>query len=488
MRIIPRYILKAYLLTFGITLVVFTFVICTMVLFKVSDFVAAGGDAWIVLRVFLGGLPSALSFSIPISVLTAALLTFGRLSAGGEITAMKACGISMRRIVSYPLVIAVLLAALCFYLNAEITPISYNMRRQAILALGVETPLEMLEEGRFVRDFPGISFFIGEKRGNRLDNIIIYQDRPDKPPRNIRAKSGVVRVNPDRTALIIDLVDVRIDPIDDEHPGIGEFKHSPFVIPLGNKSRTPRVKLEHASVAPGPAALRLTVTGPPNYVLDQGTVSEVLTTSDSSRARLSEGESQLRCTQPVFPLLIPFKGTPGKTTLSMHLNLQYVRTIPPRVLFSKEIDLRLPLIITPDATNSIVPVSYLVSQDKKRSDMTLGELQEEIRILRTLPQQAASPVLDRQRMSLIVEFHKRIVLALSCVAFVLLGVPLATKTHRSESTIGVAMSLLLMTGFYLFVIVADSLTAHPATKPYLIVWVPILLSLILGGYLIRRVE
>jgi lipopolysaccharide export system permease protein len=92
----------------------------------------------------------------------------------------------------------------------------------------------------------------------------------------------------------------------------------------------------------------------------------------------------------------------------------------------------------------------------------------------------------RQRMRLIVEYHKRIVLAVACSAFVLLGIPLGIKAHRKESSIGIAMSLVLITAFYMFVIVAEALDRRPELHSYVLLWVPAAVSVGLGTYLIRR--
>jgi lipopolysaccharide export system permease protein len=85
-----------------------------------------------------------------------------------------------------------------------------------------------------------------------------------------------------------------------------------------------------------------------------------------------------------------------------------------------------------------------------------------------------------------VELNKRLVLALSSFAFVWLGIPLGTRAHRKESSIGIGISLLLVTVFYLFVITGESLAKYPGAFPYVIVWIPVLTSLGLGAYLIGK--
>ena len=68
----------------------------------------------------------------------------------------------------------------------------------------------------------------------------------------------------------------------------------------------------------------------------------------------------------------------------------------------------------------------------------------------------------------------------------LLGIPLGIKAHRKESSIGIAMSLFLVFNFYLFIIIGESLAARPETYPHLVVWAPVLVSLTLGLFIMRR--
>jgi lipopolysaccharide export system permease protein len=128
------------------------------------------------------------------------------------------------------------------------------------------------------------------------------------------------------------------------------------------------------------------------------------------------------------------------------------------------------------------------SRMKKANDMTLSELHQTAAQLPTLMPELEPEKLAENQMQLTVEFHRRIAMALSCFIFVLLGVPLGTQTHRRESTVGIAISLLLVLVFYLFIIVAKSLSKHPDLHPYLICWAPILLAIGLSAFLIRRCE
>lgn len=366
MRIISSYVSRSFLTAFGITLAVFTFVMCVGVIFKITDLLARGASAGHMAYIFLCGVPSALSFAIPVSGLTAALLVFGRLSANREITAMKACGMSLWEIMSTPLFIAAAMTAVCLFVNGQLAPLGRFVQRSAIRDLGMSSFFQLLEEGRFVRDVPGLTVYIDRKDKDRIYDVLIYDSRPGQPRREIRAQSGAMQLAPDRSALIVDLWSVRVDPFSPDRPGPGYCDHMPLRIPLD--------------------ALRF---GPVTKREGDLTAAELL--------------ARVRAPARFFPDL------------------------------------------TPDA-------------------------------------------LSRQRMALIVELNKRIVLAAACLAFVLVGAPLGIQAHRKESSIGVAISLFVMLSFYAFVIAADALSKRPELLPYVFLWIPIVAFAGGGTYLVRRAQ
>jgi len=150
-------------LSFLVTLAVFTFVMCSAAIFKAIDLMARGLSGWVIFKVFLFNMPYILTFSIPMSVMTTALLLFSRLSFDGEITALRASGMSMWQIVAPVIIVCVGLSFLCVFLHSTVAPNSRLAREKALRELGVSAPLMLLDEGRFVDEFPGLKIYIGKK-------------------------------------------------------------------------------------------------------------------------------------------------------------------------------------------------------------------------------------------------------------------------------------------------------------------------------------
>ena len=220
MRVLNRYLLHDYLVMFLMTLLVFTFVMCVGAVIQAVDLIARGVSPWVILRAFTYNVPYILTFSIPMSAMTTVLLLFGRLSLDGEITAMRASGLSMWQIISPVIFVSILLSMLCVYLNVTVAPNAHFARRKALANLGVKDPISLLEEGRFVLDFPGFKIYIGQKVGdNRVQDVVVYETASGGGVlRSVRAQSGELSM-PAEHLMQIDLYDVRIDQPDDTEGG-----------------------------------------------------------------------------------------------------------------------------------------------------------------------------------------------------------------------------------------------------------------------------
>jgi lipopolysaccharide export system permease protein len=212
MKILHRYIAKDYLVTFALTIVVFTFVMSVGALVRIIDLIARGAAVGAVLEIFLFNTPYLLQFTIPMSALTATLLVVSRLSMEGEITAMRASGLSLPQIAAPIFVSAVILASASLGVAHWVSPISRHLQRAAMARLSDTNPIALLEEGRFVRDFPGLLVYVGRKsREGKLQDVVIYDFTQPRARLHVRAREGQVEYDADARRLAIRLRDVHME-------------------------------------------------------------------------------------------------------------------------------------------------------------------------------------------------------------------------------------------------------------------------------------
>ncbi len=220
MRILYRYITRDFLVSFTVTLLVFLFVMALVNVFRLIDLFSRGISGRLILQVFSYGMPFSLIFAIPMSVLAAAFLNFSRMASDREILAMQSCGVSVWQVIQPPIVISALLCIVCVYINCELAPASHYARRLMKNKLGVETPLNFLDEGRFIRDFPGYTIYIGRKDGRKIYDVVLYEFGDQGARQTVRAAAGEIITPSNQTGrVLVNLRQVRIEQADDREPG-----------------------------------------------------------------------------------------------------------------------------------------------------------------------------------------------------------------------------------------------------------------------------
>jgi lipopolysaccharide export system permease protein len=124
---------------------------------------------------------------------------------------------------------------------------------------------------------------------------------------------------------------------------------------------------------------------------------------------------------------------------------------------------------------------------KKPVDFSAGELICAIRNPSDYFPQLDPRSRQVKRAQLVFDLHERLVLALACLVFTLIGFPLAVRSHRKESSIGIAMGLAMILGFHMFIVAAESLDRNLVLGP-LILWTPIVLGLVIAWRLVQRIR
>lgn len=221
MQTVHRYILRDYLVNFGMALAVTTLVLYLGAIMRGLDYVARGVPGGLLILIFTLNIPYILTFSIPISTVVATLLLFGRLSVDGEFTAMRSGGLSTWQIISPVVLAGTLLSVLTLFIQYEIAPESRFARRRALVNVEELDPVDLLDEGRFVQ-FPKMDIYVTEKNGHLLKEVEVIElddETTRQAVQTIRAREGTVILYPDEKLMRVRLNDVQVQYPDSDHRG-----------------------------------------------------------------------------------------------------------------------------------------------------------------------------------------------------------------------------------------------------------------------------
>ena len=175
MKTLHLYLLRQVAASLVVTVGVFTFVLLLgNVLKDVLDLLASPkATAPVLLHALALLFPFVLSFSLPIGMLTAALLTFGRFSADQELTAIRAAGISLVSAVLPVVALAALLCGLCAWFNCDLGPrarVAFKGLHDSVLRDGSNLTFG---EGRYL-ELGSVTLYARRIEGDRMRDVRVF--------------------------------------------------------------------------------------------------------------------------------------------------------------------------------------------------------------------------------------------------------------------------------------------------------------------------
>lgn len=365
MRILNLYITKDFILVLLMSIFIVTFGIMGASVLKIFKAISRGIPLSDALLSLLFYMPFALSLAIPVGVFVATMLVFGRISADNEITAMRACGISVFQIVSPLILLTFFLTCVCLALQLEIGPYFAGKGKMLFKTIGVNRPLSIIEPGTPI-DYQGNSIYIGDREGeNGIKDIQIFQFGMNRQTelnylkKDITAAKGRIVVDRKKQFLIIELFDAS-------------------VVQYSLKKKRP-----------------------------DRTFSEK------------------------FQLILDY----GKKFNSIKIGKR-TKFLTLRELFGKTI------------------------MQRKRG-------------------------MDTTRLD--VELNRRIAFGLAPIAFLLLGLPLAIRTSRRETSVGLIIGVALAGVYFISIMIIQAFDSYPNLHPQLLLWVPNLIYQVGGAIFIWRI-
>lgn len=223
--VLSRYVLKEHVVpfVFGFSVIMFLLVV-DLILQKMDLMLGKGIAPGVVLELFLLNTAWMIALAVPMAVLVATLMAFGRLSADGEISAMQALGIGVFRVVLPVFFSGAALALGLVVFNDRVLP-EFNYRARMLMGdIQRKRPTVALEDrsGVFIQDFANYRILIGDidRRTSILKDVLIYRYEAGGYPVSIAAETGQVRIDSESDEALVTLENGEWHRVDKEDPDV----------------------------------------------------------------------------------------------------------------------------------------------------------------------------------------------------------------------------------------------------------------------------
>ncbi len=428
MNILTRYLLRAHLGPFLFAFIALTGVILINTLVRrLADLAGKGLPAGVIFRFFYLALPATIALTFPMAVLVAVLYTFSQFTAENEVTALKASGVDLKRLLLPLLLAAGLITGSMVWFNDRVLPEANFRWSQLWLDIARKTPTMILQPQTINRIAPSNAqtYYLRASRvdpgTNRMWDVVIFDVSNPTVTRTIFADSGRATFNRDRTDLILRLFDGHVREVAADQPE--SFRRIDF---------------------------REQLLGIPGV---------------GTSLNIGEAEEGAR-------------GDREMTIAMLQARKDTLRREQTRVL-------------TDAREVAMADLDVLLGTEGKRRVMqSFGEGEVASRTvraaesLRSLHQQMDD--FDEQIRAYEVEVQKKYSIAVATLVFVIIGAPLAVRFPGGGVGLVIAASLAIFSLYYVGLIGGEALAGKGYVTPIMAMWVMNAVMTVLGVFLLTR--
>ncbi len=230
--------LDTFMLQRFLPLLLMTFFICLFIvlmqfLFRMIDDLVGKGLGFDVLgELFFYASLTMVPTALPLAVLLASLMVFGNLGEKLELTALKAAGISLFRIMRPLIVLMICIAIGAFFFQNYVLPVAQSKMWTMLFSVRQKTPEVEIPERSFYSEIPNMNLYIDHKNpetGMLYDMIIYDMSRGSSNTRVILADSGKFNFTEDKTRLFLHLYKGEMfENLSNNSMGVGTSGYMPF--------------------------------------------------------------------------------------------------------------------------------------------------------------------------------------------------------------------------------------------------------------------
>jgi lipopolysaccharide export system permease protein len=466
MRILTRYLLKQHARPFFFALSALTcFELIRQIARKLGDLMGKGLPWSVILEFFLLTIPFLIAITLSMAVLVAVLYTMSTLSGDRELTAMRAGGVSLGQLLRPLLAAATVVALISFLFGDQILPRTNHRLRSLMTDIYRTKPTFSLKEhvinevqvGRVMLRTAHI-----DPGTYLMRDVTLYNLEEAVRNRTVYADSGYLAFAPNQEDLHLTLYDGSIHEFSRDDPRT--FQQTDFtrqlILVRGVGSEFVRRETDDYR-----GDREMGVCQLENVALE----------ARQDRIRLERRAETAK--QNGLRALVGLPELPADTAVPMPRRNLYCRAlavvkawITPPELQAQEAQTDTARMHRPDERYDEGHEGPVVTRPVQLRDRS-----NEVRLM----QERSRTAFTREWVYL-VELHKKGSIALACIVFVLVGVPLALRFPRGGMGLVLGAGMAVFAVYYVGLIAGESLANRLVISPFLAMYASNILMGLLG--------
>jgi lipopolysaccharide export system permease protein len=158
----------------------------------IDDLMGKGLSVWVILELLMYVSAGIIPMALPLAILLSSLMTFGNLAEHNELTALKASGFSLLRIMRPLIIIVLLIASATFFFANYVIPAANLKWHTLIYDIQNKKIATILTPGVYSKHFEGYAIKIDSLNGNQCLGVTIHDYTQPTQLRTVRAKEANV--------------------------------------------------------------------------------------------------------------------------------------------------------------------------------------------------------------------------------------------------------------------------------------------------------
>ncbi|MBI2427746.1 MAG: LptF/LptG family permease [Ignavibacteriales bacterium] len=425
------HILKAHTAPFIGSFLILMFLFILQFIMKFMDqLVGKGLSGAVIAELMMLNLAWMVVLAVPMAVLVATLMAFGGMASTNEITAMKAGGMSLVRMMAPVIAMSLLVTYAMIEFNNKVLPEANHRSKTLTIDIRRKKPTLTLIPGLFNQDMPGYSMLVRKtfEESNNFEGVTIYNHADPNKNTVITAKHGSLSFSGDYRKLVMDLYDGEIHEIDHTKPNMYR------IVKFERQRLTTRAEgfdFERSAINAFTRGDRELSSGEMRYMVDSlaGLIREIQNRFDGY-------------TQGLHEKLFSGSVSPQSSQKDFWKNVEQYSTMSSQLMFYRN--------------NIDSEISNLEYQQK-------------------------------QIREYLVEIHKKYSIPVACFVFILVGAPLGVMARRGGFGIAASLSLGFFLLYWSSLIGGEKLADRQIIEPWIGMWIANMFIGVLGIFLTYKI-